>query len=148
MEERCIDIAKAPGSVPGRGTIFGVFIMSAMMSVHNIARIAHEVNRAFCEATGDDSQVSWDEAPDWQKDSSMAGVLGVISGDITTPEEAHRSWTNQKINEGWTYGLVKDPEAKTHPCLVEYAALPEEQRVKDSLFFAVVTSYLKGIEDQ
>ena len=122
--------------------------MSALMSVGNIARICHEVNRAICESQGDTSQVPWDEAPEWQKESAMAGVLGIIGGEITKPEDSHRSWTEHKLNEGWVYGPVKDAEAKTHPCLVEYAALPPEQRVKDSLFFAVVTSYLKGIENQ
>jgi hypothetical protein len=36
------------------------------------------------------------------------------------------------------HGEVKDAAAKTHPCLVDYADLPHEQKVKDDLFAAVV----------
>lgn len=122
--------------------------MSALISIPIIARIAHEVNRAYCQSLGDDNQPSWDEAPDWQKDSAKAGVLAIISGEVKCPSDSHVSWTANKLADGWTYGKVKDPEAKTHPCLVSYEELPKEQRVKDDLFFAVVTSYLKGSEDQ
>jgi len=39
-----------------------------------IAEVCHEVNRAYREALGDTSQVSWLEAPQWQRDSAIAGV--------------------------------------------------------------------------
>lgn len=32
-----------------------------------------------------------------------------------------------KIADGWKYGEAKDPEAKTHPCLVPFDKLPEFQ---------------------
>lgn len=121
--------------------------MTSLLSVPHISRIAHEVNRAYCAAIGDPSQVSWDEAPQWQKDSAMAGVLGIISGDITKPSDSHESWMAQKLADGWKYGKVKDPEALTHPCIVDYDKLPPEQQTKDYLFFAVVTSYLNGLEE-
>lgn len=34
------------------------------------AQAVHEANRAYCKACADESQVSWDEAPDWQKKAS------------------------------------------------------------------------------
>lgn len=43
-----------------------------------------------------------------------------------------------RIAEGWTYGPVKDFAAKTSPCLIPYADLPEAQRRKDALFQSVV----------
>lgn len=100
------------------------------------ARVAHEVNRAYCQAIGDDSQVPWDEAPDWQRNSAMKGVVAANNG--ATPEQLHESWCAQKRREGWKHGPVKDPEAKTHPCLVPYEQLPAEQRIKDHLFRAAV----------
>lgn len=39
-----------------------------------IARVAHEVNRAYCQSLGDKSQARWEEAPQWQRDSAVAGV--------------------------------------------------------------------------
>lgn len=54
------------------------------------------------------------------------------------PEASHLSWMKQKLEEGWVYGEVKDPEAKTHPCLVPFDQLPREQQAKDFIFRAVV----------
>lgn len=105
-----------------------------------IAEVAHEVNRAYCTATGDTSQVPWDEAPDWQRDSACNGVRNALLDSETTPRDSHESWRRQKEQEGWTYGSVKDADAKTHPCMVPYDQLPQEQRVKDYLFLAVVRS--------
>ena len=44
------------------------------MKAEDIAKVAHEVNRAYCEALGDTSQLSWEDAPEWQKASARAGV--------------------------------------------------------------------------
>lgn len=106
--------------------------------IDHIARVCHEANRAYCQSIGDHSQVSWDDAPQWQKDSAEYGVAKAIQG--ATPEELHESWTAQKVADGWVYGEVKDAEAKTHPCMVPYADLPEAQRRKDGLFGAIVNA--------
>lgn len=103
-----------------------------------IARVAHEVNRAYCDAIGDHSQVAWEDAPDWQRDSAIAGVKYHLTTTGATPEQSHESWLAQKRADGWRYGQVKDVDAKTHPAFLPYAALPLEQRVKDYLFGAVV----------
>lgn len=109
-----------------------------MNGIHRIARVTHEVNRAYCIATGDHSQPPFEQIPDWQFSSAIAGVRAVLDGTALTPEDQHESWAAQKIAEGWVYGRAKDPVMKTHHCLVPYAELPQEQRVKDYLFRAVV----------
>ena len=103
-----------------------------------IARVAHEINRAYCASLGDDSQPSWDNAPDWQKASALAGVDMHLASPDATPENSHESWLAQKTAEGWKYGPVKDAEKKEHPCFLPYAELPPEQKAKDYLFRAVV----------
>lgn len=111
--------------------------------VHEIARICHETNRAFCAAMGDDSQPAWDEAPGWQRESAIAGVQGIIDNPDRTPEQSHAAWSEHKLAEGWVWGPEKDAEAKTHPCLVDsYDELPPEQRAKDYIFGAIVRSML------
>lgn len=107
-------------------------------SIGDIARCAHEVNRAYCESIGDSSHVAWNDAPEWQRASAEDGVMKILSGEVSTPEQSHESWLTFKRAEGWGFGPVKDPETKSHPCMVPYAELPQEQRVKDALFFAVV----------
>lgn len=107
------------------------------------AIMAHETNRAYCALLGDDSQVSWEAAPQWQQDSAIAGVNAINRDPTTTPEQSHEGWLAQKESDGWVYGEVKDAEAKTHPCMVAYRDLPEDQRFKDSLFGAVVRLILR-----
>jgi hypothetical protein len=102
------------------------------------ARAAHEANRAYCLAIGDDSQQPWEQAPDWQRTSARNGVVGVLHGN--NPEQSHESWLAEKRDTGWKYGPVKDAEQKTHPCFVPYAELPPEQKAKDAIFVAVATA--------
>ncbi len=106
------------------------------MTNEEIARICHEVNRGFCEALGDFSQTQWETAPEWQRESALEGVKNALAG--AAPSESHESWARQKVEDGWTWGAVKDPEAKTHPCLVGFYELPAEQQLKDHLFVTVV----------
>lgn len=113
--------------------------VATMLNVEDIARVAHEVNRAYCAALGDHSQVAWGEAPDWQKDSALAGITAHLGSDLT-PRESHDLWCQHKLKEGWSWGVDKDEIAKRHPCLIPYNSLPTEQRVKDYLFSAVVNS--------
>lgn len=107
-------------------------------TVEHVAFVCHEANRAYCATLGDGSQAPWMEAPEWQKESARAGVRGILEGRITGPAQSHESWMAQKLAEGWTYGPVKDPALKEHPCLVPFAELPEAQRRKDLLFYAIV----------
>ena len=113
------------------------------MHASEIAFLCHELNRAYCQLLGDVSQVPWSEAPEWQKDSAIAGVRQILGDPSTTPEQSHQSWMAQKVADGWVYGPVKDPEQKQHPCMVPYADLPFEQRVKDSIYGAVVRMVLE-----
>lgn len=103
-----------------------------------IARVCHEVNRAYCESLGDNTQPEWGSAPDWQKDSARSGVHLHLNNPTAGPEASHQSWMAQKEREGWVYGEVKNPDAKQHPCMVSFDQLPREQQAKDFIFRAVV----------
>jgi hypothetical protein len=103
-----------------------------------IAKVAHEVNRAYCLALGDDSQPKWEEAPDWQKESAIDGVTFHALNPDAEVSQTHTNWMKEKQESGWKYGPVKDPEKKEHPCMVPFEELPVEQKAKDYLFKAVV----------
>jgi hypothetical protein len=105
-----------------------------------IARVTHELNRAFCIYLGDTSQMSWEAAPDWQRDSAIMGVRFHIANPDAGDAASHNSWMEQKRADGWIYGKVKDPEASppTHPCMVAFEELPPEQQLKDKLFRTTV----------
>lgn len=110
------------------------------MSIVHIARLCHEVNRAYCNAIGDLSQLPWDEAPAWQKKSAVQGVLFHSANPETDPAEAHNNWMAEKRHEGWIYGLEKDTERKLHPCMLPYNQLPTTQQAKDYIFKAIVNT--------
>lgn len=107
------------------------------MQAAEIARVCHEANRAIQHATGDPNpSPAWNDAPDWQQESAVDGVVKAQEG--ATPRELHESWCEFKTKDGWVWGPIKDEDAKTHPCLVDYDELPESQRVKDHVFSAIV----------
>ena len=110
------------------------------MTVEDIARICHEANRAYCLSIGDNSHPSWDDAPEWQRESAINGVLAIQNGTVCVPSDSHYNWMSQKAADGWVYGPIKDPGKKEHPCMVSYAELPEEQQRKDALFFNIVNA--------
>lgn len=120
------------------GELFSAASALAGADVETIARACHEVNRAYCAALGDLSQPTWEDAPDWQKNSARAGVTMHLANPNAGPQASHESWMAQKQAEGWIFGAVKRPEAKEHPCMVPFDQLPPEQQAKDYIFRAVV----------
>lgn len=106
------------------------------------ARTAHEANRVYCAGLGDSSQLPWEQAPEWQRNSALAGVRAIIARPNMCAEDSHECWMKMKREEGWIYGPVKDPEKRTHPCMVEYDQLPAAHRAKDTIFGAVVRGIL------
>jgi hypothetical protein len=115
-------------------------IIMSRVTVEQVAKVCHNVNKAYCESQNDFSQPTWEDAPEWQKSSAINGVKYHFENEVT-PEMSHESWLKQKLEEGWVYGKTKDAEAKTHPCIMRYEELPKYQRTKDSLFKSVVDSF-------
>lgn len=108
------------------------------MTPDQIARVAHEINRAYCQALGDNSQPAWEDAPQWQRDSAVNGVTFHIGNPQAGPDHSHVEWLREKAAAGWKFGPVKDADKREHPCFVPYEQLPPEQKAKDYLFRAVV----------
>ena len=46
-------------------------------------------------------------------------------------ENVHEVWAKTRIKQGWTYGLERSDKLKTHPCLVPYNELSEEEKEYD-----------------
>lgn len=117
------------------------------MNKEEIARIAHEVNRSYCQSLGDYSQAPWEDSPEWQRSSAINGVAFHLKNPGSSPESSHNEWLKEKAGDGWQYGPVKDVSKKTHPCFVPYKDLPVEQRSKDYIFIGVVHA-LKDFADK
>ena len=116
------------------------------MTPTSIAQVAHEINKAFCESIGDNSQPTWEDAPEWQKSSAINGVQFHLDNPEASPSASHDNWLKQKEAEGWKYGPTKNPETKEHPCFLPYNELRTEQRSKDYLFKQVVHSLKQFIQ--
>lgn len=108
------------------------------MTPLDVAKVCHEANKALCESQGDTSQVSWADAPDWQRSSAVNGVIYNIENPDAPASASHDNWLKKKEADGWKYGAVKDAVKREHPCFVPYSDLPVEQQVKDHLFKAIV----------
>ena len=111
------------------------------MNALDVAELCHEANRTYCRLNGDDSQLSWREAPEWQRTSAINGVKFHLENHDAGPSASHENWLKEKVADGWTYGPEKNPETKQHPCMVPYDELPVVQRMKDSLFISVVNCF-------
>uniref|UniRef100_A0A6I8PD25 Ryanodine receptor 1 n=1 Tax=Ornithorhynchus anatinus TaxID=9258 RepID=A0A6I8PD25_ORNAN len=43
-------------------------------------------------------------------------------------ENIHELWALTRIEQGWTYGPVRDDNKRLHPCLLDFHSLPEPER--------------------
>ena len=57
--------------------------------------------------------------------------------------DSHDNWVTTKIRDGWVWGITKDTDLKTHPCIIPFNELPVMQQAKDHLFKGIVYS-LRG----
>lgn len=99
--------------------------------IEAIARVAHAANCEYNDQIGEENFEF-----ELVGESIIDGVEQALLG--LSPRALHQNWIEFKEADGWEYGTVKDLDKKTHPCLVPYDELPEEQRVKDRLFAAIV----------
>lgn len=118
------------------------------VNVRQIARICHEANLAYCSSIGDQSQLSWDAAPEWQRESAVNGVQFHLTeaeaGREPSPSASHENWLKEKTEQGWRYGPEKNVETKEHPCFLPYDELPTEQKQKDFIFIGIVKAFLSN----
>jgi len=66
----------------------------------------------------------------------------IDTAEVKLPEElellveqmsknVHEVWAETRIKQGWKYGEQRNDELKTHPCLVPYEELSEEEKEYD-----------------
>lgn len=64
------------------------------------------------------------------------------TSDVSLPEEllslaeemaknVHEVWAKNRMQQGWTYGPVRDDAKKQTPCMVAYEDLPEAEKEYD-----------------
>ncbi len=111
---------------------------SKLITIDEVAKVAHEVNKAYCESMGDTTQPVWSKIHKWQKESLYDGIRYIVANPKITPEQAHENWMKHKVDNGWKYGKVKDPKKKEHPSIKPYNKLDDKEKAKDYIFQAIV----------
>jgi len=110
------------------------------------ARAAHAVNCIFVEAVGEPITIGpWEMLKEERKEGIRQGVRAALLNPDMEPGDSHKGWLATMEAAGWKYGPVRDEEAKVHPCMLPYDALPPEQRAKDAQFLTVVNAHAHAL---
>jgi hypothetical protein len=84
-----------------------------------------------------------EDAPPWAVESTYDSIRAVLAG--VTMEQLWQHWAAAKRKAGWVHGDVKDPVAKTHPCLTAgYSQLPAREKYKDRVFLGIIRLAREG----
>jgi len=128
-----------------------------IISLETIAAMCHAANREFCKAHDEhDLHKPWDECTESEKNVSINAMRKLFQSNTEAllhysaevlSEATWIEWKKSKSAEGWTYGLKKDPIAKTHPCLVsDYSQLSGYEKAKDQIYLALMKMIVKNYE--
>jgi len=78
------------------------------------------------------------DVSDIELDDSLQGLVEKLA------KNTHDIWAAQRHADGWCFGKERDDAHKQHPCLVNYADLPEEEKEYDRKISAgVIKTMLK-----
>ncbi len=111
--------------------------------VARIAEVVHEALRAWKLSAGEESHPHWNEAPEWMRSSTLESVRFRIANPSAPASVEHERWMAERARDGWRRGPEKDETAKTHPMMIPYAELPEDERKKDALIISVVDALIR-----
>jgi len=119
--------------------------------IEKCARAAHNTVVTYCKMHGDHSIKEWDDAQQWQRDSTVAMVKSVLAGNYS-PRGEHDRWLQGKIDQGYVWGPVKNDDKDvgplTNPQMIDYDKLPIVQRMKDHLLIVVTVGMAAHYELQ
>lgn len=111
-----------------------------------IAAVAYGILGAYSFSVSAVTEPAWDSLTDQEKQPTLARVDMLLANPDSTPEQLHTSWLDKRLADGWTVGSPFDAQKKQHPLCVPYSDLPQEEKIKDYLLYAVVQS-LKDLPD-
>lgn len=112
------------------------------LSAEEIARIVHEQNRAYQYILQDTNPSQpWDSEEEWIRDSLIHAVELIQAG--LDEAEIQQVWVDSRFAMGWELGDDKNYESipPTHPNLVPFSKLPEDEKRKARATVALVKIY-------
>ena len=108
--------------------------------IEAIAKVCDAANAVCCALHGEEP-LAWDNGG---REASIASVKFLLMHPDAGDSALHKDWTAMKLKDGWSWGSEKDPEQKTHPCLVPFESLPPYQQEKDRIFIGIVRTMTRG----
>ncbi len=111
-----------------------------MKKKEKIAKLIYEATRMEAEWSKRSIVPEEWENRDEKFRNQFVDIIGkYLSLDkLPTPPEAHDSWMEAYFKMGWKYGKARNVEKKTHPDLLPFDELPQDERDKDAIFLAFV----------
>jgi len=106
-------------------------------SDRDIAQVMRAVIRELQAVNGEQVVPPWDARPEAERAESAERIRRLRERGAS-PREAHEAWAELRRSEGWEWGPVKDPDARTTPLLAPYEDLDPVQRAKDEMYDAVI----------
>lgn len=114
-----------------------------MEKIEQIAKTVHSIHLAYCEIMNLKTQPKWSDLKEEHKQTVLNGVEKILSGEIKSILSSHLNFIKFKESNGWVYGKEYSIKNKTNPRLTRnYSDLPIEDRIKESLFFNCVKSFM------
>ena len=112
------------------------------MKLDQIARTCHEAHNQICKNNGQET-IAWEDKSEAHHKTVKNSIKKILNGIIGSPEEAHMNFKFKKRKDGWTYGENYSTRARTNPRLCDFEELPEAERQKEEMFFAIARSFKK-----
>jgi len=106
-----------------------------------VGKICHEVHRAYCKEINSKTQPEWVNITNQHKEVILNSVKQILDGKINSPDESHNNFIKVKEEQGWVYSEKYSIENKTNPRLVPFENLSSKDRMKEILFFTIVSSF-------
>ena len=116
-----------------------------------------EIARAIYEATRIEANWSkrsivpekWEDRDEKFRTQFVEIIDKYLKTDkLPTPSDAHDSWMKSYFDMGWKYGEVRDVDKKTHPDLLPFDELSQDERDKDAIFLAFVWVIKEALSSQ
>lgn len=106
-----------------------------------LARIVHGAHVQYNVILGDNApDPPWDALGGRHQKQIADRVRSIREGK--GPAQIHQEWIDEMARWGWKYGEVKDPIARTHPCMRPYDELSPDQQAKDRLAIRIVFTFV------
>ncbi len=105
------------------------------------ARAAHEAERAFSIAFGEQYTPHWEQLPEADQQALLSTVRRVAEG--WAAREIHEAWVSDRTRAGWRPG-PRDVMSRTRPELVPYDALAPVERDRCVLQCSVASAVLSA----